>query len=52
MAKRGFNASITPLTEEEKKLLKLDIWDRKRSILFKKDYKNLIKNFEKFNKLK
>jgi hypothetical protein len=48
MAKRGFNASIIPLTEEQTKLVKIDIWDRKRSILYKRTSESFINNFENF----
>jgi hypothetical protein len=48
MAKRGFNASIIPLTEEQLELLKLDIWHKKRSIMYKRDNQYYINNFENF----
>lgn len=47
MKKRGFNASIIPLTKEE---ANLDLWHKDRSILFKRNIETLIKNFEKSKK--
>ena len=46
MANRGFNASIPSLTEEQLQLLKLDIWHKKRSNLFKRDNQYYVNNFE------
>lgn len=48
MAKRGFNASITPLSEEQLQLLKIDIWHIKRSNLYKRDNQYYVNNFESF----
>jgi hypothetical protein len=48
MAKRGFNASIPSLTEEQKELLRLDIWHKKRSIMYKRDFQYYVNNFENF----
>jgi len=48
MAKRGFNASIPSLSEEQLELLKFDMWHRKRSKIYKKDCEILIKTFESF----